>query len=454
MRFWFYFLLFFVSTGSAQLTIRGPQPIYNGQNVAAVDLVGNPHRDVTPLLPLVAQKAGQPYSQENVEKSIHALQATGQFEKVQVSVVPDLNGLRLNFLLEPAFYLGMVKFPGTSKTFSYTRLLQVANLSDEDPFVPARLPISERALLDFFHHAGYFDAKVHTTFEIDDPHELVGVDFSVDLGKRARIGTVTIQGVEDGENARLAHSVRSLRARFTGGLLKHGKSYTPSRISAATALIKRTLSQQHHLASKVQELPPQYHPESRLVDVAFKVEEGPTVIIKATGARLSLLPFMSSRQMKKLIPIYSEGTVDGDLVQEGQRNLVDYFQRKGYFDAKVKTDLQRNPDRITLVYQIEKGKKHKVDRIAFQGNHELSEKDLLAQVVVKRGHLWSHGSFSEKLMKQSAKNIEALYRDHGFEDVKVNPQAIDHEPRIEVNFTVQEGTQTLVNNVQVTGNDN
>ena len=70
----------------------------------------------------------------------------------------------------------------------------------------------------------------------------------------------------------------------------------------------------------------------------FNVEVGPVVIIRTAGARFSSIPFMSGREMKKLIPIYSEGTIDSDLVQEGQNNLVDYFQKKGFYDIKVTTD--------------------------------------------------------------------------------------------------------------------
>ena len=153
MRYFGLSFLFFVAASWAQLTVQPPQNIYNGQNVSAVDLIGNPHRDMEPLRALVKQKAGQPYSQDKVQESIEALKATGNFPKVEVNVVPDLAGLRLNFLLEPAYYLGMVTFPGASN-FPYTRLLQVVNLPDEDPFDKARIPPANKALQDFLHHAG------------------------------------------------------------------------------------------------------------------------------------------------------------------------------------------------------------------------------------------------------------------------------------------------------------
>ena len=451
---WVLLLLFAVGAW-AQIAVQAPQPVYDGQIVGAIDLIGNPHRDVEAFRPLVEQKAGEPYSQSKVEASIAALERTGQFPKVEVNVVPDPAGLGLNFLLEPAYYLGMVNFPGAIKTFSYTRLLQVADLPDEDPYDPTRVAASEKALQNFLWRNGYFKAAIHTDREIDDAYQLVNLTFSVTLGKQAKVADVAFQGANASEASQLLHSVRSLHARLTGALLKQGKPYTPERIKAATALIKRCLAQEHRLASKVEENPPQYDSATNRVNVSFKVELGPLVTVRVTGARLSIIPFLSGRQIKQLIPIYSEGTIDRDLVQEGEQNLVDYFQKKGYFNARVETTFDRQAEKISLVYEIDKGTKHKVDRIVFQGNHQIKDEDLLSVVAVKKAHFWfwSHGSVSEKLAHQSAENLQALYRDRGFEDANVKPQIVVHTPRIDVLFYIDEGTQTLVQNGDVVGNE-
>ena len=449
-------LLLFAAGSWAQVAVQPPQAVYDGQTVGAIDLIGNPHRDVESFRHLVEQKAGEPYSESKVEASIAALQRTGQFHKVEVNVVPDPAGLRLNFLLEPAYYLGMINFPEATKLFSYTRLLQVADLPEEDPYDPSRVAVAEKALQDFFRHNGYFQAAIRSDSQIDDAHQLVNLAFYVNLGKQAKISDVTFEGTDASQTSRLLHSVRSLRARLTRAILKPGKPYTPERITAATKLIKRTLSQQHRLASHVQENAPQYHPETNRVVVSFKVDVGPVVTVRVTGARLSALPFMSGRQMKKLIPIYSEGTIDRDLVHEGEQNLIDHFQKNGYFNAKVKTTFDRQPGKVLLVYEIDKGKKSKVDRIVFQGNHQIKGQDLLAALVVKKAHFWfwSHGSVSQKLANESAKNLEALYRDRGYEEAKVTPQIVVQEPKIDVVFNIQEGEQTLVQEVEVVGNAN
>ena len=160
------------ATGFAQLAPQAPQASYEGQNVSAISLIANPHRDLAPLRALVTQNAGEPYSGSKIEATAAALKEAGKFPKVEVTVVPEIAGLRINFLLEPAYYLGIVEFPGAGKSFSYTRLLQVVNLPDEDPYDPSRLPLGEGALKAFLDKNGYFEATVHAEARIDDAHQL------------------------------------------------------------------------------------------------------------------------------------------------------------------------------------------------------------------------------------------------------------------------------------------
>src|SRR6266705_6077887 len=83
---------------------------YEGQKVAAVDLVANPKISVESLRPLVQQRSGEAYSASKVEATISALRGTGRFSKVEVDVKPDPGGLHLTFTLEPALYIGISDF--------------------------------------------------------------------------------------------------------------------------------------------------------------------------------------------------------------------------------------------------------------------------------------------------------------------------------------------------------
>ena len=446
-------VLLLTGLGWAQVQVQGPSPVYEGQKVTAIDLIGNPHRNLEPYRAFVLQKAGEPYSQAKVEASIEALQNAGHFPKVTANIVPDLSGLRIDFLLEPAYFIGVLEFPGATQKFSYIRLLQVASLPDEDPYDPSRVTVAEQALQTFFKRNGYFEPTTNSSIQIDDAHQLVNVIFRVELGKRARIGTVSIQGTDSQETARLLHAMRSLRARFTGSLLKPGQTYTAERIKNALAQMKRSLTQQHRLASSVEENPPQYRAQGNLADVSFKVNLGPVVTVRTSGAKLTWVPWLAGRNMKKLIPIYSERSIDTELVQEGQQDLIDYFQKKGFFDVSVKIEMTHQPDQIVLDYEINRGRKYKVDHIFFAGNKNIAGSTLIAQVTVKKAHFWNHGSLTNKLLKQSVDTLKAIYRDKGYEDVKVTSRVTKHDSKIDIGFDVDEGPQTVVANVNVTGND-
>ncbi len=426
---------------------------YDGQKVATVELVGNPKMQVDEFKSLLQQKPNSPYSSEKVNATIDALKKTGRFSDVQLKVTPNPAGLHLTITLEPALYFGIFEFPGATKVFTYTRLLQVIDIPPETTYTKDAVAAAGGALQKFFISMGYFQAQVQSEPRLDQNNLIANVIFHVNLGKRAKIGTLQVEGPPPAQADRLAADAKSTRATFSGASLKPGKRFAPKRINAGIALMKRDLVKQRRLEGKVEFDHAAYHPDTNHADLFIRAELGPVVDISVQGARLSWVPFLSSRRQKQLIPIYSEGSIDPDLVEEGRRNLANFFQNKGYFDVQVTNDYQTTPQKITLVYNIEKGKKHKVQEVAFRGNRHFDE-DLLMNAVAVKPHRFflSKGKYSDKLVSQSVDSLKNFYKNRGYEDVKVDKDVVDREPKIYVRFLVQEGPQTLVDNLVLRGN--
>jgi outer membrane protein assembly factor BamA len=439
-----------VAAARAQSTSIDPS-VYEGQTLSAVDLIANPHRDIEPLQSLLAQKSGEPFSEGSVEASIHALEERGGFSNVTAETVSDSSGLRLNFILERPYYIGLIEFPDLDKRFPYAQLLRVVNLPEQAPYSKTRLPAAEVALLTFLHEQGYLNAQVGAAPQIDDANQLVNVTFRTKLGDRAKIRSIQISGLPtDEQRMKLLKALRSIRAKFVGARVKPGNYYSLDREKAAAAFLRNRLAGQGYLSSVV-ESTRQYDPGKNAVDVMYQADLGQLVNIRVDGARLSILPYVSRRQAKKLVPAYSEG-INPEIIQEGERNLAEHFQAKSYFDVRVQTEFRPSLNKTVLVYTIDRGQKHKLQKIMFVGVHQVSEKDLLAQVVVKRARLWSRGRITPKLLTQSADSLRAFYEDRGFESVKITPQVSDRESRIEVTFEIEEGVQSLVGTVRVGGN--
>ena len=443
-------VLAWLASARAQSAATDPS-IYEGQTLRAVDLIANPHRNVDQLHSLLEQQSGEPFSTAGVQASINTLEQAG-FRNVTAETVSDSSGLRLNFILERPYYIGLIEFPGLEKRFPYAQLLRVVNLPEQDPYSKARLPAAAAALMTFLQGHGYLNAQVSVASQIDDNNELVNVIFQVNLGDRARIRSIQISGTStDQQRLSLLKAVRSLRAKFAGARMKPGQFYALDREKNAAAFLKKTLTRQDYLSSAV-ESTRQYDLGQNAVDVMFRVDLGEVIRIQVNGARLSLIPYVSRRELKKIVPAYSEG-ISSEIVQEGERNLTDYFQAKGYSDVQIETDFRPSSNHRVLVYNIDRGKKHRLQSIIFTGAHQISEKDLLAQITIRKARVWSGGRITPKLLTQSVDNLRALYADRGFEAVTITPLVTDRESRLDVMFQIEEGPQSLVGNVRMTGNE-
>jgi outer membrane protein assembly factor BamA len=418
---------------------------YIGQQVSSVQIAGRPDLDDQDFSSLLFQHAGEPFDRDKVERTVAAIKATGKFQDVQLSAVPDVSGVRVLFILQPGLYFGMYRFPGSGR-FPYSRLLQVADYPPEGPYNRGDVKQASDSLTKFFQQNGYFEAKVAPCLEPDPAHGIVNVRFEITLGRKAKFGKVTLEGSSPQETARLQAQLKSKLARLRGSAIREGKPYTLKTIQNATTYMQSVLAKQDLLAAKVQMVGAEYDSATNRADVSFHIVEGPLVRVQVEGAHVWKMT------QRKLLPVYQQVGVDDEIVQEGRKNLVSLFQSKGFFDAAVQTDVTHQGTGETIVYKIVKGTKHKVASLSIDGNKTLGDKQLLPHITVQKGRLFSRGQFSEKLLRTSAKNLAATYHAEGFSDVKVTPKVDGRGGDIDVTFLVDEGPRDTVHELRLVGN--
>lgn len=436
--------LLFLNLHAQQL--KPPTISYEGQKVSSVELAGRPDLNVKELQQLVTQSQGAPYLQKNIDESIAALKKAGNFTDVQLDVLPQSNGLEVLLVLQPAMYFGVFDFGNATRVFSYNRLLQLADYPNQQPYTAGRVEAAESNLLTYFHQTGFFLATIEPKLQIDQAHGIVNVLFDINLKRRAKLGKIIFAGASEAETAHLQQSLHSITARLRGVSLRSGKPYTFPKLEKATNYLQAELGKRHYLAGHVQLISALYNPETNRADVTFRVTQGPQIGIRVEGAHVW------GRTMKKLIPVYQENTVDPDLVEEGSRNLVSYFQSKGYFQAKVHSRIEQQQSGASIVYQVDKGPRGKVESIDIRGNHKFDDDDLAPHLAVARKHFLSRGKFSRQLLRRSVKNLEGVYQNAGYSQVKVTPSVTEQQGNISIVFQVDEGVQDMVYSLKVEGN--
>jgi outer membrane protein insertion porin family len=419
---------------------------YEGQNVTSIQIAGRPEVTTDQLTALFVQKAGQPFSKEKVEQTAAALKATGRFKEVQLQVDPAANGVRVLLILEPAVYFGVFAFPGAER-FPYSKLIQIANFPPEAPYNADDVQQDREALVTFFQQSGYFQAEVNPETQIDAARGIVNVQFRTVLHRRARFGVVDIIGTTPQQAESMNRSLRTIIARARGAAIRPGKTYQHATVTRANQYLQNSLEKQGRLEAQVKLEGAEFHVDTNRADIHFSVNAGPIAKIDVQGAHLW------SWTRKSLLPFYQGIGVDDESVQEGRQALLSYFQNKGFFDVKVDADYKQDSEADSIVYQVTKNEKHKVKSVELTGNRQLPSGDLTSRITIQKSHFFSPGDYSEKLVRDSTKNLTAIYQSEGFSDVRVTSKVNRADGNVQVVFHVEEGPRDVVSSLTIEGAD-
>ncbi len=425
---------------------RAELSAYEGQNVSGVQIAGRPDFDVTRCPACFAQAAGNPFSLDKVEQTANALKAAEHCSGVEIQAQPDANGVHIVFVLEPAVDFGIFTFPGAQR-FPYSQLLQASNYPFPEAFNPSEVKSDQQTLLTFYQQEGFFQAHVNPKPALDSANAIASVAFDSDLGKRAKFGSIAIEGAPDSEAPALEHKLTTLGARFRGAGIRTGKTYHHSTLNRADQYLQKSLEKQGYLGAQVKLSGADYKAATNQADIHFAVNSGSKTNVQIEGTHL--WPWTRT----SLLPIYQGIGVDDETVTEGQQALISYFQKKGFFDVAVESHLNKSSNSDTVIYKIVKEKKHKVTAVDLTGNSILRSSELTPQITVQKKHFFSPGQFSQQLVQTSINNLKAVYQSEGFSDAKVTAAVKRANGDVQVQFRVVEGPRDIVNSLTFDGAD-
>ncbi len=415
-----------------------------GRTVLSIVLNGIIERDREHAQQLIEQKTQQPLDPAKIRKSIKNLFATGMYENVLVTgrEAPG-GGVDITFSFVPNFFIGDVEVQGLPKNLSPNQLVDASNLHLGDLFTPERLALAVGRMKKVMEDNGYYQAAIASNHVPDPEKHQTNIYFQVNPGPQARVGKIIVEGdsklsSEEVQKIGHLHSGKKVKAQSVTRALQHLRKYFQKKglLEAQTSVLARTFNQTENT-----------------VDYTFRIEPGPVVQIRSEGASIS------TGTLKKYVPVYEEGAVDDDLLNEGKRNLQDYMQTIGYFDAKVSYTRQNIPEKnqLNIIYDVDRGERHKLLSVKIDGNKYFSD-DLIRErmMVQPAGRLFSHGRFSQGLLNRDIASITGLYQTNGFRKVQVVGKVQDsvegNPANMIVEIQVTEGPQFLVENLNIEGN--
>src|SRR6266852_3789344 len=398
----------------------------------------------------IAVETGSALDRRKIADSLRALYRTGDYADLRAVVTPVADGVRLDFVVRENLLFNQVSSEGLTAPPSDAAAAAAMQLALGQPYRQATVNEALERLRETLRDEGLYQAEVSgETVPHPETHQM-DVVVHVKPGPRARVGIIQLKNGTEYRDAEILSRLK----------MKAGGQITSARLQRGTDRIRKYLVKKGHLSGRAGVHRGNYDAARNAIPLDLDVTEGPLVKVTLTGAKFS------KGELKKLIPIYQEGAVDTDLLEEGKRNVRERLERLGYFDAEVnyttetrevKSDhsAARGTEEI-ITYRVERGDRHKLMGIEITGNKYFDTELLRSRLQIFGGAFGSPGRFSRRLVDSDAQSMLSLYQANGFLDAKVEQQIEDNyegkEGDLLIRFVVQEGKQTRVAALSIEGN--
>jgi len=423
------------------------KPILNIQFDPPVDRQPLEDSELHAILPL---KMNQPLREADVRASIERLFATGRYADIQVDAEPYKDGVAVTFVTKNTWFIGDISTRGRiSNPPNSGQLENAADLDLGQPYTESQLQRAVDNQRHLLQENGFYRAQLYPVFDWDTgrDYQQVNIRFQTDSGPRARFTTPVLTGDLKTDAPRILKATRLRR-----WLIHTWKPVTETRVRQALDGVRSLYQKQDRFESQVSLESMKYDPETNRALPTLHIEPGPRIQVRAVGAKIS------GSKLRRYIPVFEEHAVDRDLLVEGSRNLRDYFQSQGYFEADVEFKEQAvTNDRAAIDYLVALGSRHKVVAIEIAGNHYFNHETIRERMFLQPASFlqFPHGRYSESFARRDEEAIVNLYQSNGFRDVKVSHRTEDNyqgKPgALAVFIDIQEGPQYLIGGLEVEG---
>ena len=368
---------------------------WEGLPVRSIAFEGVPADQVQPLAAHLPQAEGAPLTEENLKSSLRQLYATGLYDTIEARGTRMTDGVALVFVGTPRTFIGSVSVDGATGATMNMQLQRASQLDTGTRLTQEKMLRAAQQMHSTLEQNGFFEAAITQNITARPRQQLADISFRVVSGPRARVGKVTVTGDS-------GMTVDEFRQHAHLSKIAHVDHDTVNR---ALDGVLRNYQKQDRLEAEVKLESAAYDHATKAVNYQFSANRGPVVHVEVHGASID------AERIKHIIPIYQEGSVDEDLLNEGNRRLRDYYQRLGYFDAQVDHQQQTAAaEEVTILYTVQLGSRRRVEQVSVTGNHYRAFRSM-HRVVDHTGRHCYRRSMERKQYKCHYYHSRVSYRD-------------------------------------------
>lgn len=274
------------------------------------------------------------------------------------------------------------------------------------------------------------------------------------MKERPRLYRISFQGVKKGEQETLNDKVKLIK----------GKIINEQLIKNAQNTVKKFYVDKGYLNAKIQVR--QVMGDSARgnnASLVLNVDKGERVkinelriegreAIKSSVVRRKL----KGTKQKKFGRIFTPSKFIPKKFEEDKQKLIDFYNKKGFRDARVISDtvFANDGETVNVVLRIEEGQRYYYRNISFEGNYIHPDSVLSEVLGIKKGDVYNPEEMQKKLFGTPQQDLSSLYMDAGYLYFSATPEEVAIEgDSIDVIINIFEGKQATINKIILNGND-
>ncbi len=243
---------------------------------------------------------------------------------------------------------------------------------------------------------------------------------------------------------------KDLRKKLT---LRIGQPFSPSKEAQSIRQMKALYQEKGYFLAQIETIRDTL--ENATIALEMKIKEGKKVTVKEIT--FSGNKEISDKQLRKKSNMgtkedrwYRSGEFKQETFDEDLENIVHYYRKKGYIDAKILGYDISYDDLNTVMFidiDVEEGTQYHVGLINWDGEDLFTRKQLDRTLKYDEGEV-----YNQEKMDKTLENLYTLYTEEGYIYANIVPDRYTEGNRVDITYRIVENDPAYVHKVDIAGN--
>ena len=462
----------FVSLGFAAEPAKGQQ---SQRLVESVDITGNRRLRKDDLLYYVQTRAGDPYSEQQVQRDLLTLLQLGFFDKTSTRVLTEegaRGGVNIIFEVKELPIIRDLQFEGLKsvpesdvlKAFRERRV----GVSKESIYDPVKVRGAIRVLKELLAARGHPNATIEERRD-EVSATSIAVTFDINEGDRVRVVDIQFEGNQVFSDGKLRGAMKYVKQAGLITRFKGQDILDREKLDVDLRLVQNYMRSHGYLQARpgdprVEGVGPRRTGFFLPLPFLSSVDEGLKVTIPIVEGKLYRIgelkiegnSIFSEDQIRSVIGLNPGDVANGEKIGKALfENLKKIYGSQGFIEYTAEPtpsfkDSPQNPNEgiVDFTIAIEEGKQFTLRRLEFIGNTFTRDNVLRREVLINEGDIYNQNAWEYSVVKLNQLGyFEPVDKDKDA-DFKTN----DEEATVDINLKVTErGRQQISFNGGISG---